>query len=304
MLLRKILSPAILFLAVNLSAQDNISYKVVHDRPRDVNNFVMALDLAQLDFGFKNIDGLSFNIGVWGYANYRHTLCADYIFRMGWFTAGRLGDKEARRHTQVEAGVSFGLLQREVQKVFNVTLKSTTSRQNNYDVTTTQYIQVPGLQYRVSGVRAGFMHYGGPLSEPKDTDFGIVNYAVYGVYAGLFRTRTDNLRISTDKYGIRGYSHNVRVYLDATFVPVSTFKDPDPAYYNFPVGVRLGAWILPSLPRKEAKGMYNKGVSWQMEIGLRRFDGFYMQGTLAVPLARKKLKALGAEDNEPVRTSE
>lgn len=285
-------------------AQDNINYKIVHDRPRDVNNFVMALDLAQLDFGFKNIDGMSFNIGLWGYANYKQTLCADYIFRMGWFTAGRLGDKDARRHTQFEAGISLGLLQREVQKVFNVTLKSSTSRQGNYDVTTTQYIQVPGLQHRVAGVRAGLMHYGGPLSEPEDTDLGLVNYSVYGVYAGLFRTRTDNLRISTDKFGIRGYAHNVRVYLDATFVPISTFKNPDPAYYNLPIGVRLGAWILPTLPRKEAKGIYNKGLSWQMEIGMRRFDGFYMQGTVAVPLARKKLKSLGAEDNEPVRTND
>jgi hypothetical protein len=306
---RKIILPVLFLSAFRADAQESVNYKLVYDRPRDVNNFVMAFDLAQLDFGLKNIDGMSFNIGLWGYANYKHTLCADYIFRIGWFTAGRLGDKDANRHTQFEAGISLGLLQREVQKEFNLVLKSTSKRitgsdGKEYDLTNTTYIKVPGLQYRVSGVRAGFMHYGGPLSEPPDTYFGIVNYAVYGIYAGLFRTRTDNLRISTEKYGIRGYAHNVRVYLDATFVPISTFKNPAQSYYNVPVGVRLGAWILPTLPRKEAKGIYNKGLSWQMEIGLRRFDGFYMQGTVAIPVARKKLKALGAEDNEPVRTSE
>ncbi|MGL5892489.1 MAG: hypothetical protein ACRC3B_21535 [Bacteroidia bacterium] len=285
-------------------AQDNINYKVVHDRPRDVNNFVMALDIAQMDFSPRNIDGLSFNIGLWGYANFKHTLCADYIFRYGWLTLGRLGFAEGKRHTQVELGISLGLLQREKQKMFNVTLQSETSRNDKYETTTTQYIKVPGLQYRVAGVRAGFMQYGGILDRPEEVGTGLDNYSVFGFYAGLFRTRTDNLRISTDKFGIRGYSHNVRVYLDATFTPLTTFKDPHPAYFNLPIGVRLGAWILPSLPKKEAKGMYNKGVSWQMEVGLRRFDSFYVQGTVAIPVVRRKLKALGAEDSAPVRTND
>jgi hypothetical protein len=302
---RKLLITALVLSAwLPAVAQDNINYKIVHDRPRDVNNFVMVLDLAQLDFSTKNFDGLSFNIGLWGYANYKQRICADYIVRYGWLTFGKLAYSEGKSHKQIELGVSLGLFQREKQKLFNVVLHSEVKRNDKYETTTTQYIKVPGLQNRVAGVRAGFMHYSGVLGQPDEVGTGYDNYAVYGIYAGLFRTRTDNLRISTDKFGIRGYSHNVRVYLDATLTPITNFKDPHPAYYNVPVGIRLGAWILPSLPRKEAKGMYNKGVSWQMEIGLRRFDGFYMQGTLAVPLLRKKLKALGAEDTEPVRTNE
>jgi hypothetical protein len=303
---RKLLITALVLSAwLPAVAQDNINYKIVHDRPRDVNNFVMALDVMQMDFAFNNIEGISFNLGVWGYADYHKTIGIDYAIRYGWMSLGRLGNADARRHTQVEVGAYLPLIKRDVKRNFNVTLKSTVTRGDKYETTTTQYIVVPGTQYRGVGVRGGILHYGGVLTRPRElTESGNDNYAVYGLYAGLFRSKTDNLRISTDKFGIRGYTHNVRLYIDATLTPISTFKNTNNYYFNLPVGVRMGMWVLPSLPRKEAKGIYNKGICVQIEVGVRRFDKFYTQATVSIPVARKKLKALGAEDNEPVRTNE
>jgi hypothetical protein len=288
---------ALVITCANLRSQTNVQYKILEDNPLRACNFAMGIDIAQLDFGVKNLDGLSFNMGVWGFADYKHLFGADYILRYGYFTMGKaFRDKEnLKAHRQIEIGGYFNFQKGLYNRKNKVNLNIERSTVNGKEVETTTYVMVPSTQYINSGVRAGFMDYGGCISYEGPEDVfdspEVVNYNVAGLYAGLFREKTKSVLISTDSYGTKGVSLHTRVYLDAIIAPISkvSYKDVDykPFFKTSPIGARLGMAWYPVLTRKETKGVFKaRRFLFQTEVGYRPYDGLYFTGTMSFPISK------------------
>jgi hypothetical protein len=315
--MKKIISLlALLLVFAGLRAQNSVQYKVLTDEPLHACNFAMGIELGQMDFGFKNIDGLSFNTGVWGFVDYKRIAGADFIFRYGYMTMGKMFRDKANlnAHRQIEIGGYLNFSRRLVPSTNRITLKVETSTHGSNTVETTTFVDVPSTRYYNSGVRAGFMDYGGCLTmadEAKDADFNlpdVVNYNVIGLYVGLFREKTKNVLISTDAYGKKGVSLHSRIYVDAMLLPVSSVKFMDTDYKKYfkksPVGARAGVSWYPVLTRKEARPDFKgRRFLFQTEVGYRPYDGLYVTGTISIPISRH-IKALSAEGEDVRPTKE
>jgi hypothetical protein len=289
---------------ITASAQDNVQYKVLEDNPLRACNFAMGIEMAQLDFGFKNIDGISFSTGVWGFADYKHHVGADYILRYGYLSLGRLRDPDLKSHRQVELGgyliLKKGMVNRTNRVVLKVEKDATTE--------TTTYVMVPSTQFLTTGLRAGLMDYGGVLTMPEsESGPDVVNYNVIGFYGGFFKERTRELLISTDKYGKKGISLHSKFFLDAMVAPVSKVSlagtDYKSAFKVIAVGARMGISWYPVLTRKEARPDFKgRRFMFQAEAGYRPYDGLFLTGTLSIPITRHIEKLSDGSDKIKVDT--
>lgn len=284
------------------AAQENIQYKVLEDNPLRACNFAMGIELGQLDFGFKNIDGTSFSTGVWGFADYKHKYGADYILRYGYLTLGKTfrDPDNLKAHRQIELGgylvFKSGLVNRTTRVIMKV--------ENDGKTETTTYLMVPSTHFIASGIRAGFMDYGGCLTMPETETYGlpdVVNYNVIGVYAGFFKERTKELLITTDKYGKKGMSLHSRFYIDGILAPVSRVRYMDKDYKSsfsvIPVGGRMGIAWYPVLTRKEARPDFKgRRFLFQTEVGYRPYDGLYLTGTISIPISKHLAKLSDGTD--------
>ncbi len=309
----------ILFLALsvtcaNLHSQTDVQYKILEDNPMRACNFAMGIDVAQLDFGVKNIDGMAFSAGVWGFADYKHLFGADYILRYGYFTFGKtFGDKiNNKAHRQIELGGYLNFKTGLHNKTNKVNLSVDRSTVDGKEVETTTYVMVPSTQYIAVGVRAGFMNYGGCLSYDGPEEVfdspEILNYNVAGLYAGIFKEKTKSVLISTDKYGKRGVSLHTRVYLDAIIAPISKVSymnvDYKASMKTTPVGARLGMAWYPVLTRKETRGDFKaRRFLFQTEVGYRPYDGLFFTGTMSFPIS-KHISRLSDGSDKPTQTKE
>lgn len=294
----KLLVLIFLINVLNISAQKSkissvsVNYKVSEDDPKNVPNLSVNIDLAHMDFG-GNIDGASFNCGIWGHALYKHRLGIDYTFRYGWLTFGKtLGGKDLAANTNVQLGGMLVFAQRTKAKNLKVVLKSTKS--GNY-VTTTS-LMVPATLYKYKALRGG-LYYKRCMYDLKDVnDIDLEgNYYTMGAYAGICFGSTAKMKIMTDNYGQKGTSFHIRTSLDVLLTPVNNV--PSTLKHKLPIGGRLLIQSMPSIRRKENKRMYNARVSGDVEIGYRMVDGWYLGATVSIPIARN-IKALGYEPNE------
>jgi hypothetical protein len=295
---KTILILSILLTCLAARSQNSIQYKVLTDDPMHACNLAVGIDIAQLDFGFKNIDGWAFSTGVWGFLDYQHKFGADFIFRYGYLTFGKaFRDKEnLKAHRQIEIGGYLPLRKKLVSKTNKVVLKVDKSTTTTHEVTTTTFVMVPSKQFKIFGVRAGFMDYGGALTMDEaasDADINlpeVVNYNVLGLYAGIFTEKYKNVLISTDKYAKKGVALHTRFYIDALITPVSSVKYKDIDYkekFNHgPVGARMGIAWYPMLTRKEARPDYPNRFLFQTEAGIRPYDGIYVTGTISIAISK------------------
>ena len=300
---------ALVITCANLRAQNNVQYKILEDNPLRACNFAMGIELGQMDFGFKNIDGMAFSTGVWGFADYKHLFGADYILRYGYLTLGKTFRDKANlnAHRQIEIGGYLNFKRGLFNRTNKVVLKVESSTHGSNTVETTTFVMVPSTQYITAGIRAGFMDYGGCLTMSAEGEAiggpEVVNYNVIGIYAGLFKEKLRSLLISTDAYGKKGVSLHSRVYIDGIFTPVSSVKFMDVDYKaNFktmPFGGRVGIAWYPVLTRKEARPDFKgRRFLFQTEVGYRRYDGLYFTGTISIPIS-KHLSRLSDGSDKP-----
>jgi hypothetical protein len=308
--MKKIILLFALAVCTTLSAQNNVQYKVLEDNPLRACNFAMGIELGQMDFGLKNIDGLSFSTGVWGFADYKHAFGADYILRYGYLTFGKAfrDPDNLKAHRQIEIGGYLNFKRGLFNRTNKVVLKVESSSHGSTTTETTTYVMVPSTQYLTSGLRAGLMNYGGCLTMPDEPEgaYGapeVVNYNVVGFYAGLFREKIKSLLISTDAYGKKGVSLHSRFYIDAIIAPVSSVKYMDVDYKSsfkkVPVGGRMGIAWYPVLTRKEARPDFKgRRFLFQTEAGFRPYDGLYLTATISIPIS-KHLSRLSDGTDKP-----
>lgn len=305
---------AVLFASTPLYVKaQQVNYKVLKDNPKDVNNLWVYLDLAQMDFGIGNIDGASFNAGIWSTGTFKEKLGGDFIFRYGWLTFGKLGGSgtgdKLKSHLQFELGGFYHLKQTSRTTSTSVILSQKTSTVGDKRYTETRSIKVPANKVSTIGVRGGFLSmrsvYG--MNDIKENVTGLtawlsfpdrINYSMTGVYLGLLSTKTHNVIINTDTDGKALKARRSRVYLDAMILPVSSAKlggvdykaAIDPGVFGF----RVGWQALPVELRKvKGEDVKTNGFSFGVEAGMRPFDGLFITGTWSLCLTRKKLPALG-----------
>ncbi len=282
------------FFAGASSAQNGgqVNYKITKDDPSDIVNFWLVFDPFHFDFGFKNIDGTSFNLGLWGIGMLNDRLGFDYTARRAWLTMGNMTRKDKlRAHYQVEAGGYLNLGSSTKSKTRKLVLKSETSYRNGKEYETTTFINVPMTVKNVYQARAGVFSIGGFYGLSDYTlPVNAASYSSTGIYVGLGNMNIINTFVNTDSYGKKNRSVLSRVFVDVLIAPlngiqrdgISYKKDVNPS----PIGARLGWQVLRASTKDEQK---RGGMQVTVEIGARPFDGFYMAGSVGFPILRKKL---------------
>jgi hypothetical protein len=296
----------LVLLTYSALAQEQVNYKVTIDQPRKVNNFSCNIDLLQMDAGLGNIDGISFNTGVWGHAMYKQKMGLDYTFRYGTITLGKFASATAKSHINIQTGGFFIFSQRDPMSTNKVVLKTegggTTS--DGRSITKVTYLMVPSHKWKYTAVRGGiyFNRSMVRLENPTGAD-NFSNYFLLGAYGGICFGSSKQVLIQTDKYGEKGNLLHMRVCLDALITPINNV--PAGVKHALPIGARLLVQGLPSLERKLRKKKYKAGLTYEFEGGYRMVDGPYIACTLSIPISRS-IKALSTkeEDKTPKRTTE
>jgi hypothetical protein len=277
------------------TAQNQIKYKVVADEPRKINNFSCNIDIAQMDFGIGNIDGASFNTGVWGHGMIKQKFGFDYTYRYGWLTLGKFASNKIKNHLNFQTGGFYIFHDRTASTTNKVILKETKSTTSDgKTLTTTEFLMVPSQKWRYQALRGGlyFDRSGGRIESSSGPDV-FYNYYGLGAYAGICFGSARHVIIQTDKYGEKGVVSHLRVCLDAIITPVNNV--PSGVKNSMPVGARLLVQALPTLRRKDKhrKG-YRTAMTAEVEAGYRMVSGIYFGGSLSIPISRS-IKAFQAE---------
>lgn len=296
----------LLLITYNALAQESVNYKVSTDEPRKVNNFSLNIDLAHMDFGIGNIDGASFNAGVWGHAMYKQRLGIDYTFRYGWLTFGKFANANAKNHINIQAGGFFIFHKNDRMTTNKVVLKSENAgyTSDGRAITRTTYLTVPSQKWKYKALRGGLYFNRSPFSTNVDGGSDLSgNYFMMGVYGGICFGTARHVIIQTDKYGEKGVVSHMRFCLDALITPVS--NKPNGIQNPSPIGARFLVQALPCLRRKDRKGKMRTAMTAEVEVGYRMVDGLYLGGSLAIPISRS-IKAFMSEGESqaPKRTAE
>ncbi|MCE3229536.1 MAG: hypothetical protein K0S32_4087 [Bacteroidetes bacterium] len=293
-----------LFTATLASAQQ-INYKVIADEPRKINNLSINIDLAAMDFGIGNIDGASFNLGVWGHAMYKQRMGIDYSYRYGWLTLGKFASPVIKSHLNFQTGGFFIFHKRTASTTNKVVLKTSSGYQGGKNVTITEFLMVPSQKFRYQALRGGiyFDRSGARIENPTGAD-SFTNFYILGAYGGLCFGSTRHIIIQTDKYGEKGVVSHVRFCLDAIITPIS--NAPTSLKNQIPIGARLLCQALPTLRRRDkGKKAYRTKMTAEFEVGYRMIAGLYLGGSLSIPISRS-IKAMQSEGEtlEMKRTAE
>lgn len=290
---------------LNVKAQQ-VNYKIQNDEPKNITNFSCNLDLCHMDAGFGQIDGLSFNAGAWGHGMFKHRLGADYMFRYGWLTFGRLSDNTLKHALHVQAGGFFIFSQNTKNINSRVVLKTEDLGYVGGGKTATRvtYIMVPSTAWKYRALRGGLYFKRSVYSEENPFGADLMgNYYLLGAYGGICFGRGVKLSIQTDNFGVKGFATHSRVCLDVLLTPLS--NAPSTIKYQLPIGGRILWQTLPAVVRKEGKKKYNRRIVIEAEAGYRMIDGPYVACTMAIPITRN-LSFLGKPevDKNSIRTSE
>lgn len=285
------------FFSLILIAQD-VKYEAIKNDPDNINNLWVNADVAQMDAGFSNFYGLSFNAGVWGLGVINDKIGFDYTLRYGWLSMPSLvGDKDVRKHSQIELGGFFQFLNKYKDVERGIPLKDTyvQDKYNSTQLNTaTLSIKVPTKRRTIFAARGGLIIDRGGYSPddisllPREAER--LNYSRSGVYVGICETRVYNIFIKTENYGNAKTSSYARFYFDAMILPMVKFTAPvtgtdyssSVAHSN--IGWRVGMDYMQPSTKKESHA-----IVAQIQMGMRPIDGIFMTGGISIPIYRNKV---------------
>lgn len=314
--MKKLTTTLLLFSCLYLNAQQ-VSYKLILDDPSAHPKTSVNLEIMNLDFGFRNIDGLSFNSAIWGYHEPIYgKVGINYLVRRSWFVTGRLANPNNPPVWEIDLGGYLILRTTKKSKPTKVVLKSTNSTASNGNrVTTTTFITIPATVKTMSGIRGGVYHKSSPMGFEKeglgtkdvliDMETSISSQAIYG---GLFTRKLRNVVISTDQYGQRINSLGTEVYLDGMLFVSNRFTSVANSDANKGIpgglnvtdtikansnqglwGIRVGYKKYQIAPKSEIGKRF--GMSATFELGYRPFHGVFMNAGIGLTIIKRRPKA-------------
>ncbi len=302
---------SLLILSVSISMTyflqaQNIEYKVIYDSPVKPKTSV-NIDLLQLDAGFSNTDGTSFNLGSYGHYMPDESIGIDYNLKFSWLAFGKSVYSDYPGNFELNLGAFYRLRSENTVKNTKVVVKAkdiihtTANNESNVSRQYT-YITVPANRYKESGVRGGIYRKSGAFnySEYKrDRDYlgdtAEMKLSSTGIYAGLYMSSIKNVFVETNEYGIQYTSIGDDFYADILLVPFNRFSDLQRAGENVtsyvkenkgavPLGFRFG-WKRYQVEKKERT---NKrfGLSYMGETGYKPYQGWFVNGGIGISIIK------------------
>lgn len=301
-----------LLLGISWLHAQQVNYKILEDNPEPHPWVSVNLDLFQLDMFAQSIEGMSFNIGAWGFVEpVSGKVGISYQLRKSWLALGKLGNNTLPGNTEINAGAYVYLLHKaKSQKETKVVLKTedkfggyqTGPGRNNKaygSYTETTYIMVPASRSIQRGVRGGLYFKSSAYTyEPSNDILSSTQEGKFtsaGLYAGLLSIRKVNVSIEAGDFGRCHTSYGMQFYLDAIVTPLNTFNGTAiGSISNFgsnvknptPIGFRFGYRILQIASKAQSGRKF--GISASAETGIKPYLGFFINAGIGITLVKAK----------------
>ena len=269
-----------------------INYTVTHNQPI-FPKYSLNLDLLNMDANTKNIDNLSFNAGIWGYAQILGGLEAQFNIQKSYLQLARLVNKNYVGNIEASIGAAYFLKQVDRSENVRVVLSEKTSYDGRY--TLTKYLMVPGTVSYKFGVQGGAYYRLSPYEFEVQYDSKDLNMTNIGLYAGAVIKRSTSLKISYNGNNTALYSGNWDFFADAMILPVSSFKDTETQaaisssdkelIKQSPLGFRAGCRLYQA-DKREITGK-RFGVCYTATLGKKPYQGWFLSASIGITLLKK-----------------
>lgn len=297
-------------ISLTINAQ-NIKYKLLSNEPPQSPRMSLNTDLVQLEMPQHSLDGMSMNLGLWGYYELKtESLGVEFLARKSWLIFGRLGNKEFKANTDLQIGAYWVLSNKLKNKQTKITLKKEYSGtayglnslgDRTYSYTETEtFILIPTDKKKITMLHGGFlrkqhgnnMDYLGESYSWSNNPENII-FQSLGLYTGInFRTLT-SVFIESETYGVQFTSIGSDLYFDLLLLPINQFKNYEGDNLteeiksftsSAPLGFRAGYKLFQI--DKKAKTGKAFGLCGSMETGLKPYTGFYLSAGFGITLLK------------------
>lgn len=286
--------------------------QVIEDNPPNPRLNV-NLELLNVDMGIKNIDGMSFNVGTFGFFEPVDGLGAQWNIKKSLFTFGKNKNYGVPANLEINGGGYFMAGGKTVKKKTKIVLNkeykgSEYSRNVHGDWVETRTeevtsVMIPANRFIQKGFRAGYYMKRGPFSrddigfEEVGTIIDGISLTSMGVYGGVTARYITNVFINTQDHGVQFNSIGNDFYFDVMFVPVNIFRNTaeegkpvisdavKSVHGKNPMGFRVG-WSRYQVAPKAQTGK-TFGISGSFEAGYKPYQGIFFNGSLGLTLIRK-----------------
>lgn len=297
------LSLALFFSGIALG--QSTKYKVLHDNPPQPR-LNINLEYFHLDMGVKNLDGMSFNVGSFGFFEPVPGLGLQYNLKKSILTLGKLGYKDFPGNLELNLGGYLMPMNTIKVKNTRVVLK-TEYKGSEYSTNVSgdrvetrheevTFLTLPASRRVMKGVRGGlYFKRGGFLNDDLDL-FDEMALTSLGVYGGLSLRSIKNIFVDVEGYGVQFNSIGDDIVLDMLFVPINVFRDLNDdtrpvvspqvkdALGGFPLGFRIG-WYRYQIEQRARTGK-KFGMAAGFEAGLKPYQGPFITASLGITIVK------------------
>lgn len=266
-------------------AQDveKLDYEILESKPESIPFFNLG---AGFNFGlaFKNSSFTSFNYYFNSNFNFKNKVGVNlYYSRSFWVQDLSMLDS-LRPKTYFEGSVFYNFLElRGKKKKVYVLLKSRMLPSINFHnshETEESYLLVKDVDIiRSFAIQTGYSSIN--ESVQRFDEQKIIKYTNFwsqtsGYSVGLCMTSSTNLKVQTEKYGLKSGGRLSKLHLDLLYLPKSSFVLKEGIDYGYELKKsNLGfRFVFESMPIKRKEQIRLSSYS-QFEIGSRPVDGFY-----------------------------
>jgi hypothetical protein len=308
--MKKVIFLLCLLISAGSIAAQQVKYKLIHDNP-PTPRLNINLEYFNIDVGVNNLDGMSFNIGSFGYFEPTPGIGLQYNFKKSIFTFGKLGNEGLPGNLDLSAGGYLFFQNKVVKKPTKVVLKNEykgTTYSTNWKgemVKTTHeevtFMTIPAQRRIMRGLRAGYYMKRGPFGGDFEGDVPFststpLGLTSIGVYAGVTMRSIKNVFIDTPDYGVQFNSIGDDFVLDLLIVPVNIFRDPNnetapnvseavrESLGSNPFGLRIG-WYRSQIEKKAVTGK-KFGMAAGFEAGFKPYQGLFFNGSLGITIIK------------------
>ena len=289
--MKKTLFIAAVIICSNVFSQQ-INYTISRNQPV-FPKYSLNLDLLNMDANFNNSDNLSFNAGLWGYANILGGLEAQFNIQKSYAQLARLVNKNYVGNIEASVGAAYFLKQLDRTENVRVVLSEKTSYDGRY--TLTKYLMIPGTVSYKFGVQGGAYYRLSPYEFEVQYDSKDLNMTNIGLYAGGVIKRSTSLIINYNGDNTAMYSGNWDFFADAMILPVSSFKDTQTQsaisasdkelIKQSPLGFRAGCRLYQADKRENTGKRF--GVCYTGTFGKKPYQGWFLSASIGITLLKK-----------------